>query len=155
MDPQRAPAHVMARAAREFGGVDILVNNAGGAAARHHPPAHVVLRRERRRLARDARVQPAVRGARVPRERSRWMLERGEGAIVNVALQGSRGRARFQGNVDYSAAKAALLNLGKALSEEFAPRGVRVNAVLPRTGASPVVDRRRTEPATPSRRRPV
>jgi NAD(P)-dependent dehydrogenase (short-subunit alcohol dehydrogenase family) len=33
--------------------------------------------------------------------------------------------------VDYSAHKAALTNLATALSEEFAPRGVRVNTVSP------------------------
>ncbi|MEU4835234.1 SDR family oxidoreductase [Streptosporangium sp. NPDC023615] len=34
-------------------------------------------------------------------------------------------------NVDYSAAKAGLNNLTKALSEEFAPQGIRVNTVSP------------------------
>jgi NAD(P)-dependent dehydrogenase (short-subunit alcohol dehydrogenase family) len=34
-------------------------------------------------------------------------------------------------NVDYGAAKAAVINLTKALSEEFAPQGVRVNGVCP------------------------
>ena len=34
-------------------------------------------------------------------------------------------------NMDYCASKAALLNLTKALSEEFGPRGVRVNSVSP------------------------
>ncbi len=33
--------------------------------------------------------------------------------------------------VDYSAAKAALTNLSKSLSEEFAPKGIRVNAISP------------------------
>jgi NAD(P)-dependent dehydrogenase (short-subunit alcohol dehydrogenase family) len=57
------------------------------------------------------------------------MLERGGGAIVNV----STGNARQPGpmNVDYQSAKAALNNLTKALSEEFAPQGVRVNTVSP------------------------
>ena len=34
-------------------------------------------------------------------------------------------------NVDYNAAKAGLNNLSKALSEEFAPQGIRVNTVSP------------------------
>jgi NAD(P)-dependent dehydrogenase (short-subunit alcohol dehydrogenase family) len=53
----------------------------------------------------------------------------GGGAIVNISSINSQ--LPFPMVVDYSAAKAALTNLTKALSEEFAPRGVRVNAVAP------------------------
>ena len=58
------------------------------------------------------------------------MVEQGAGAIVNVASV----NAFFQpdaGTIDYGAAKAALVNLTKALSQEFGPRGVRINAVSP------------------------
>jgi NAD(P)-dependent dehydrogenase (short-subunit alcohol dehydrogenase family) len=51
------------------------------------------------------------------------------GAIVNISSINAR--LPFPMVVDYSAAKAALSNLTKALSVEFAPRGVRVNAVAP------------------------
>src|SRR5262249_26693427 len=57
------------------------------------------------------------------------MLLAGGGAIVNISS--INGRLPFPMVVDYSAAKAALTNLTKALSEEFAPRGIRVNAVSP------------------------
>jgi NAD(P)-dependent dehydrogenase (short-subunit alcohol dehydrogenase family) len=40
-------------------------------------------------------------------------------------------------NVDYGAAKAAVINLTKALSEEFAPQGVRVNGVCPEPVRTP------------------
>jgi len=66
----------------------------------------------------------ATRAALVP------MLKQGRGAIVNVASV----NAFFQpnaGTIDYGAAKAALVNLTKALSQEFGPRGVRINAVSP------------------------
>jgi NAD(P)-dependent dehydrogenase (short-subunit alcohol dehydrogenase family) len=53
----------------------------------------------------------------------------GGGAIVNISSVNAR--LPFPMVVDYSAAKAALTNLTKALSEEFAPRGVRVNAIAP------------------------
>ena len=58
------------------------------------------------------------------------MAERGSGAIVNVASV----NAFFQpdaATIDYGAAKAALVNLTKTLSQEFGPRGIRVNAVSP------------------------
>ena len=57
------------------------------------------------------------------------LVEHGGGAIVNVASANARQPSPF--NSEYSAAKAALTNLGTALSEEFAPQGVRVNTVSP------------------------
>lgn len=57
------------------------------------------------------------------------MVERGEGAIVNVASLLS-----FQGGIRvpaYTAAKHALAGLTKALANEWAGSGVNVNAVAP------------------------
>ena len=58
------------------------------------------------------------------------MLEQGSGSIVNVASVNSF----FQpdaATVDYGAAKAAVVNLSKALSQEFGPKGIRVNCISP------------------------
>lgn len=58
------------------------------------------------------------------------MLDRGSGAIVNIASV----NAFFQpdgGTVDYGAAKASVVNLTKSLAMEFGPRGIHVNAISP------------------------
>ena len=58
------------------------------------------------------------------------MLPRAEGTIVNVTSV----NAFFQPDgavIDYGAAKAALLNVAKALSQELAPRGIRIASVSP------------------------
>lgn len=127
MDPQ-APAQAVAAADERFSGVDILINNAGG------PPPDTVLPRFGFLTAQDADWQSmfefnlfsAVRACRaaIP-----LMVARGGGVIVNI----SSGHACQPSsvNVDYGAAKAALRNLTVALSEEFAPEGIRVNSVTP------------------------
>ena len=69
------------------------------------------------------------------------MVEQGGGAIVNVASV----NAFFQpdaGTIDYGAAKAALVNLTKTLSQEFGPQGIRVNGVSPGPVAHRPVARR-------------
>lgn len=58
------------------------------------------------------------------------MIGCGGGAIVNVAWV----NAFFQphtGTLDYGAAKAALVNLTKALSQGLGPHGIRINDVSP------------------------
>lgn len=127
MDPE-APGQVIDHAVEVFGGVDILVNNAGG------PPPGVTLPRTSFFDASDADWQAmlefnlisAVRAVRaaIPR-----MLERGGGSIVNVSTAHARQPSPM--NVDYGVSKAGLANLTKALSEEFAPQGIRVNTVSP------------------------
>jgi NAD(P)-dependent dehydrogenase (short-subunit alcohol dehydrogenase family) len=127
MDPG-APAAVIDRAVEAFGGLDVLVNNAGG------PPPGVRLPRfgfleltdEGWRDMLEFNLLSAVRACRaaIPR-----MIDRGGGAIVNISS--GHGRQPSAVNVDYGAAKAAMMNLTKALSEEFAPRGIRVNGVCP------------------------
>ena len=70
------------------------------------------------------------RAARHPRRARARCSKQGGGAIVNVASV----NAFFQpdgGTIDYGAAKAALVNLTKSLSQEFGPRGIRINAVSP------------------------
>jgi NAD(P)-dependent dehydrogenase (short-subunit alcohol dehydrogenase family) len=125
MDPQ-APARVVARAVEEFGGLDILVNNAGG------PPPGVSLPRVGFLTPDDAEWQKmfefnlfaAVRAIRaaVP-----VMLNRGGGSIVTISSTMAVQPGAM--NVDYAAAKAAMNHVGKAVSEEYGPQGIRVNTV--------------------------
>ena len=57
------------------------------------------------------------------------MLERKYGRIINIAsLSGLKG---FPGQVNYSAAKAAIIGATKALAQETGRRNVTVNAVAP------------------------
>jgi 3-oxoacyl-[acyl-carrier protein] reductase len=57
------------------------------------------------------------------------MVARGDGTIVNIASR--LGQIGVADTAAYSAAKAGLIGLTRALATEFGPRGIRVNAVAP------------------------
>lgn len=57
------------------------------------------------------------------------MLERGSGSIVNIASR--LAQMGITETAAYSAAKAGLVGLTRALAREFGTKGVRINAVAP------------------------
>jgi 3-oxoacyl-[acyl-carrier protein] reductase len=57
------------------------------------------------------------------------MAQRGWGRIVNVSS--SSGKRPSKMNMAYSVTKAAELSLSRAYADEYAPRGVLVNAITP------------------------
>jgi 3-oxoacyl-[acyl-carrier protein] reductase len=57
------------------------------------------------------------------------MVARGSGTIVNIASR--LGQMGIAETAAYSAAKAGLIGLTRALAREFGPRGIRINAVAP------------------------
>ena len=81
------------------------------------------------------------------REVGRVMLAAGHGSIVNIASMSGIVVNRPQGQAAYNASKAAVIGLTKSLAAEWAPRGVRVNAIAPGYVATELTLRGMSDPA--------
>jgi NAD(P)-dependent dehydrogenase (short-subunit alcohol dehydrogenase family) len=111
-------------AAREHGAIDVLVNNVGGVKPRLE--GFLAVTEEDWLASLNLTFLAAVRTTRAALPD---MLATGRGTIVNVCSVNA-----FLADpvvIDYSAAKAALWNFTKALSQELGPKGIRVNSVSP------------------------
>lgn len=106
-----------------FGGVDIVVNNAGFAIAKPVTETTVA--------DWDNMLNVLGKGYfLVAREAFKiWQQQRTGGSLIVIASKNSVMASK--GNVAYSAAKAAELQMARCLAEEGGAIGVRVNTVLP------------------------
>lgn len=120
-------------------GVDILVNNVGGSSA---PGGGVLaLNDDDWQRAFNINLFAAVR---LDRAFLPGMLERKSGVIIHISSI-QRRLPLYDATLAYAAAKAALTNYSKGLSNEVASKGVRVNTVAPgyieTTAATRLVER--------------
>jgi NAD(P)-dependent dehydrogenase (short-subunit alcohol dehydrogenase family) len=118
------PANLVDAAIKELGGIDLLVNNVG--AARPRTGGFLSVTDDDWLAALTINFLAAVRTTRATLPH---LLDRTGASIVTVCSVNA-----FLPDplvIDYSAAKAALLNFSKSLSKEVGSRGVRVNTVSP------------------------
>jgi 2-deoxy-D-gluconate 3-dehydrogenase len=132
------PADLVERTIAEFGAIDILVNNAG--VIRRAPAAEYPAEFWDELIAVNL---TAV--FRLSQLAGGHMLERGKGGkILNIASL-----LAFQGGIlvpAYAAAKGGVAQLTKALANEWASKGINVNAIAPGYMATDNTETLRNDP---------
>lgn len=117
-----------------FGRIDILVNAIGGSA----PGGPVEMSEETWDAQFDFNLKSVFLGCKhvLP-----VMERQGAGAIVNIS---SSSGIRFTGahQIAYSASKAGVIQFSRALAVQVAPKGIRVNTVVPGQLHTPMVEAR-------------
>jgi 2-deoxy-D-gluconate 3-dehydrogenase len=107
---------------RELGSIDILINNAG--IIRRSPAAEFSMKDWMDII--EINFNAVFRLSQLA---GRYMLKQGRGRIVNIASLLS-----FQGGVfvpAYTAAKSGVAGITKAFANEWASKGINVNAIAP------------------------
>jgi len=125
------PAEIIAavrEGARHFGRIDILVNNAGIGAPN---AAEKITERDF-----DATIAVNLKGTFFTAQAvGKIMLRQRRGCIINIGSQA--GAVALPTESVYCMTKAGIAHLTKCLALEWAPRGIRVNAVAPTFIATP------------------
>ena len=121
-----AVSSALEKAAARFGGLDVLYNNAGGATAADGPVTEAPEEEFWRAIGLDLFATFLVCKHGLP-----LLIEAGGGSVINtassVALVGLPGRDC------YTAAKGGVAAMTRSMAVEYAPHGIRVNALAPGT----------------------
>ena len=113
----------------EIGRVDVLFNCAGFV----HGGSILEMKDEDFDFAIDLNVRAMVRTIRAVLPQ---MLERGDGAIVNMASVAGSVKG-VPNRFAYGVTKAAVVGLTKAIAADYVGKGIRCNAICPGTVESP------------------
>ena len=130
------PQRIASEAVEHLGSLDILVNNAG--ICEWGESLDSPMETVRNVLAVNVESLWAMSmAAATP------MMEQGSGVMINVGSISGLIVNRPQWQASYNASKAAVHQLTKSLALEWAPNGIRVNAIAPgyvKTGIAPIDD---------------
>jgi 2-keto-3-deoxy-L-fuconate dehydrogenase len=117
-----------------LGQVDVLLNCAGFV----HSGSILEMKDEEFDFAVNLNVKSMIRTIRAVLP---GMLERGEGAIVNIASVAGSIKG-VPNRFAYGVTKAAVVGLTKAVAADYVARGIRCNCICPGTVESPSLDDR-------------
>ena len=113
---------LVAKVHARFGKIDILINNAAWTAT----VEALQVTEEQWDRTQDTSLKAQFFLAQAV---AKIMIEQGQGKIVNVGS--NLAEVAFRGRSVYSAAKAGVHHLTRALANEWAPKGIHVNCVAP------------------------
>src|SRR5207302_3702228 len=122
LSDRETPARLIEKTIEHFGQLDILVNNAGTI---RRAPAVDYSEGDWQKVI-EVNLSSVFRLSQLA---GRHIIERGGGKILNIASLLS-----FQGGITvpaYAASKGGVAQLTKALANEWAAKGVNINAIAP------------------------
>jgi NAD(P)-dependent dehydrogenase (short-subunit alcohol dehydrogenase family) len=136
-DREQCEAAAQAALAR-FGRIDVLFNNAGITQARKTLDITAA--------DYDAVLDVSLRGTlHMSQAVLPAMQRQGGGSIVSTSSVSAQRGGGILGGPHYSAAKAGVLGLTRAMAREFGPDGIRVNAITPGLIATDIIKGKLTE----------
>ncbi len=142
---QQASVAAMVQACKDkYGRIDVLVNNVGGSA----PGGPVEMSEE----AWDAQIDLNLKSVFLTCKHVLPVMEaQGSGSIVNIAsTSGMRWTGAAQ--VAYAASKAGVIQFSQVVAVQYAPKGIRVNTIVPGQLHTPMVEVRLAKTARRRRR---
>ena len=136
LEDPATPEQIISEAVAELGSVDVLVNNAGICEWGESLDSPMETVRRVINVNVESLWAMSMAAARV-------MIEQQSGVMINVGSISGLIVNRPQWQASYNASKAAVHQLTKSLALEWAPHGIRVNAIAPgyvKTGIAPIDD---------------